>query len=535
MKLGTRASTLALTQSSWVADMLRSHGHEVEIVTIRTRGDHERGSLTTVSGLGVFAAELRSALLRGEVDLAVHSLKDLPVETVPGLLIAAIPDRESPYDALCSRDGLTLEALPAGARVGTGSPRRVAQLRALRPDLVFVDIRGNIDTRLARVAPGDLDAVVLAAAGLRRLGLAGRITEELSILPAPGQGALAVECRADDDSLIAALEVLDDAGTRLAVAEERAVLAALGGGCAAPIASLGATGKLLAGVYSADGACDARTEVPLTAGAGERAATRLLEAGAASVTQLNASRASRLAEFHDDADLWPGVRGRKIFLPREPGALSEALASCGLEVTAFPVQTPVALVNEVDLGQAAWSVVTSARTVEILQRLGARLPGRIAAVGKATAAALESAGYAVDLIPAQASGMGLVEEFPEGPGKVVIPGSALSKQDLPDGLQRLGWEVGVFPVYTMKAAEVPTGLVAAWRAGEFSAVVVTAGSVARVIDEHMGWPEQTRVLAIGQPTARVLNELGVAASVSPAPDADTVARAAVELVGKGNA
>ena len=534
MKLGTRASTLALTQSSWVADRLRSHGHEVEVVTIRTRGDHERGSLTTVSGLGVFAAELRSALLRGEVELAVHSLKDLPVETVPGLLVAAIPERESPYDALCSRDGLTLEALPAGARVGTGSPRRVAQLRALRPDLVFVDIRGNIDTRLARVALVTWMQWCWQPPGCAVWGWLA--VSRGAVHPAlPPAGALAVECRADDDSLIAALEVLDDAGTRLAVAEERAVLAALGGGCAAPIASLGATGKLLAGVYSADGACDARTEVPLTAGAGERAATRLLEAGAASVTQLNASRASRLAEFHDDADLWPGVRGRKIFLPREPGALSEALASCGLEVTAFPVQTPVALVNEVDLGQAAWSVVTSARTVEILQRLGARLPGRIAAVGKATAAALESAGYAVDLIPAQASGMGLVEEFPEGPGKVVIPGSALSKQDLPDGLQRLGWKVGVFPVYAMEAAEVPAGLVAAWRAGEFSAVVVTAGSVARVIDEHMGWPEKTRVLAIGQPTAKVLNELGVAASVSPAPDADTVARAAVELVGKGNA
>ena len=164
MKLGTRASTLAVTQSTWVAGRLRDLGHEVEIVTIRTRGDHERGSLTRLSGLGVFAAELRSALLRGEVDLAVHSLKDLPVEPVPGLVIAATPERESPRAALCSRDGLSLAELPGGARVGTGSPRRVAQLRALRPDLVFIDIRGNIDTRLSRVTSGDLDAVVLAAA-----------------------------------------------------------------------------------------------------------------------------------------------------------------------------------------------------------------------------------------------------------------------------------------------------------------------------------------------------------------------------------
>ena len=392
MKLGTRASTLAVTQSTWVAGRLRDLGHEVEIVTIRTRGDHERGSLTRLSGLGVFAAELRSALLRGEVDLAVHSLKDLPVDPVPGLVIAATPERESPRDALCSRDGLSLAELPGGARVGTGSPRRVAQLRALRPDLVFIDIRGNIDTRLSRVTSGDLDAVVLAAAGLRRLGLARRITEELPILPAPGQGALGIECRADDVTLIAALKALEDADTRLAVTEERAVLAALGGGCAAPIAALGTGDGLAAGVYSADGTRQTRTEVPLISGAGRTAATRLLAAGAADVTQLDATRASRLA------DLWPQAGGRRVFLPREAGALSKALSAAGLEVTTFPVQVPVVLLDRLDLGQADWSVVTSARTVEALQRLGARLPGRIAAVGKATAAALEAVGYAVDLV-----------------------------------------------------------------------------------------------------------------------------------------
>ena len=535
MKLGTRASTLAVTQSTWVADRLRALGHEVEIVTIRTRGDHERGSLIRLSGLGVFAAELRSALLRGEVDLAVHSLKDLPVEPVPGLVVAAIPERESPYDALCSRDGLSLAELPGGARVGTGSPRRVAQLRALRPDLVFIDIRGNIDTRLSRVTSGDLEAVVLAAAGLRRLGLAGRITEELPILPAPGQGALGIECRADDATLIAALKALDDADTRVAATEERAVLAALGGGCAAPIAALGTDDGLAAGVYSADGTRQARTEVPLIPGAGRTAATRLLAAGAAEVTRLDATRASRLAEFHDDADLWPRAGGCAVFLPREVGALSKALSAVGLEVTAFPMQAPVMLLDRLDLGQADWSVVTSARTVEALQRLGTRLPGRIAAVGKATAAALETVGYAVDLVPRKASAAGILEEFPVGTGRVVIPGSALSKPDLPEGLRELGWRVEVFPVYTMEATQEPAELAARWKAGEFAAVVVTAGSVARVIDERLGWPKETRVLAIGQPTAKVLNELGVAASVSPSPEAEAVARAAAELVGKGNA
>lgn len=535
MRLGTRASTLAVTQSTWVAEQLRALGHEVEVVPIRTRGDRERGSLTALSGLGVFAAELRSALLRGEVDLAVHSLKDLPVEPVPGLVIAAVPPREAPHDALCARDGLTLAELPPGALVGTGSPRRVAQLRRARPDLTYVDIRGNIDTRLARVREGDLDAVVLAAAGLRRLGLAGRITEELSILPAPGQGALAVECREDDHDTRTALMALEDMRTRLAVTEERAVLEALGGGCAAPIAAVGDGGKLFAGVFSQDGTRAVTVQEPLTPGGGRWAASRLIDGGAAKVTQLGASRESRLAEFHDVADLWPAEARRTVFLPREAGALSRALEDQGLEVTAWPVQVRVVLeVNH--LPDADWSIVTSARTVETLEELGLRLPGRIAAVGRATARALEQAGYQVDFVPEQASGDGIVAEFRVAPARVLIPGSKLSRPNLPEGLRGLGHEVTVVPVYTMvPTGHLPEELVASWQAGEFGAVVVTSGSVARAIHERLGWPSATRVLAIGQPTLQVLNELGVAASAATSPDAEVVARATAELIRKGNA
>ena len=535
MRLGTRASTLAVTQSTWVAEQLRALGHEVEVVPIRTRGDRERGSLTALTGLGVFAAELRSALLRGEVDLAVHSLKDLPVEPVPGLVIAAVPVRESAHDALCARDGLTLVELPAGALVGTGSPRRVAQLRGIRPDLTYVDIRGNIDTRLSRVREGDLDAVVLAAAGLRRLGLAARITEELPILAAPGQGALAVECRADDEALREVLALIDDPTARLAVTEERAVLAALGGGCAAPIAAIGAEGELVAGVFSHDGTRTVTVVEPLAAGAGERAAARLVEAGAAEVTELGASRESRLAEFHDAADLWPTEARRTVFLPREAGVLSRALEDQGFTVTAWPVQVRVVL--DVDhWPDADWSIVTSARTVETLEELGLRLPGRIAAVGNATARALQQAGYEVDFIPRQASADGIVAEFRVAPARVLIPGSELSKPNLPEGMRRLGHEVAVVPVYTMVATGyLPEELVASWRSGEFGAVVVTSGSIARVIHERLGWPASTRVLAIGQPTLQVLNELGIPASAAASPEAEVVAAATAELIRKGNA
>ncbi|KUG55585.1 Porphobilinogen deaminase [Kocuria rosea subsp. polaris] len=245
-RVGTRGSRLALTQTGTAARAVAAAGGlEPELVTIRTEGDVLTGPLSQMGGTGVFATALRAALLAGSVDLAVHSLKDLPTAPVPGLEVAAVPEREDPRDALCARDGLTLTGLPAGAAVGTGSPRRAAQLRAARPDLEIVDIRGNVGTRLGRVAPGDLDAVVLAASGLRRLGLEDAITELIDpsvMLPAPGQGALALECRTEDASgdapLAAALAAVDHLETRLAVTAERALLTRLEAGCAAPVGTL---------------------------------------------------------------------------------------------------------------------------------------------------------------------------------------------------------------------------------------------------------------------------------------------------------
>jgi hydroxymethylbilane synthase len=254
LRIGTRGSELALTQTRQVAELLQAAlGEPVELVRVRTEGDRLRGSLAALGGAGLFVAALRDAVLDHRCDLAVHSLKDLPTGEAPGLVVAAIPGRADPRDALCARDGLTLAELPEGARVGTGSPRRAAQLLAIRPDLVIEDIRGNVGTRLGRVpgladGPGDLDAVVLAAAGLSRIGRLGAATELLSpqvMSPAPGQGALAVECRSSllgpdgDAELAAALAALDDDAARLAVTAERAMLAALEAGCAAPIGGLG--------------------------------------------------------------------------------------------------------------------------------------------------------------------------------------------------------------------------------------------------------------------------------------------------------
>ncbi|NEK58216.1 hydroxymethylbilane synthase [Geodermatophilus sabuli] len=241
LRLGTRASRLAHTQSQSVADAITAaSGVPVELVHISTEGDRSSAAIAQLGGTGVFVAAIRRALLDGVVDVAVHSYKDLPTLPEPGLTIAAVPPREDPRDALVARDGLTLGELPAGATVGTGAPRRVAQLRALGLGLEVVPIRGNVDTRMARVVPGDLDAVVLARAGLARLGRLDAVTETLDplqVLPAPAQGALAVECRADDAGTLALLGELDDAATRACVLAERTTLATLEAGCSAPVAA----------------------------------------------------------------------------------------------------------------------------------------------------------------------------------------------------------------------------------------------------------------------------------------------------------
>ncbi|PPF59917.1 hydroxymethylbilane synthase [Clavibacter californiensis] len=265
LRIGTRGSALALAQTRAIAaEITDASGLEVELVPVTTHGDTSRESLSSLGGTGVFASALRESLLRGECDLVVHSLKDLPTTPYAGLTVASVPAREDPRDVLCARDGLTLATLPRGARVGTGSPRRRAQILAERPDLDVVDIRGNIDTRLSRVTAGDLDAVVLAAAGLERIGRIDAATEHLELdrwPTAPGQGALALEIRTEDaetHSVVGrAVEAVDDPFTHAAVLAERGVLAALEAGCAAPIGAwatvTSARLALTAVVYRPDG------------------------------------------------------------------------------------------------------------------------------------------------------------------------------------------------------------------------------------------------------------------------------------------
>ncbi|BBX34581.1 porphobilinogen deaminase [Mycolicibacterium mageritense] len=240
IRIGTRGSLLATTQAGTIRDALLAAGHLCELVIISTEGDRNQGPIADI-GVGVFTAALREAIHDGRVDMAVHSYKDLPTAVDERFVIAAIPRREDPRDALVARDGMVLGELPTGSVIGTSSPRRAAQLRALGLGLEIRPLRGNLDTRLSRVTSGDLDGIVIARAGLARIGRLDEVTETLEpvqMLPAPAQGALAVECRAGDTELVAVLAELDDADTRAAVTAERVLLAELEAGCSAPVGAI---------------------------------------------------------------------------------------------------------------------------------------------------------------------------------------------------------------------------------------------------------------------------------------------------------
>jgi hydroxymethylbilane synthase len=300
IRIGTRGSALARWQTDHVAGRLRAADRALalDVVTITTAGDAlPEVPLAHLEGMGFFTSALERALLAGEIDVAVHSMKDLPIDGSPDLAVGAVPERAPVEDALVARAGLTLATLPARARVGTSSARRTAQLRAMRPDLVFEPLRGNVPTRIERVRAGDLDAVVLARAGLERLGLAAHVTEILPVervLPAPAQGALAVQARRADHEVMARLATLDHPATRRAVEAERTVLALLGGGCAVPVGAHarddGLVVRLVAGVFDPQGgaAVVAHAEAAEPERAAEHAARQLVAGGARALLEAHA-------------------------------------------------------------------------------------------------------------------------------------------------------------------------------------------------------------------------------------------------------
>ena len=303
LRLGTRKSPMALAQSAAVASLIMERaGVRVELVGLTSFGDVSQAHLAQIGGTGVFVSALRQCLLAGDIDLVVHSLKDLPTAEVPGIALAAVPARDDPRDALVARDGAKLADLPAGALIGTGSPRRAAQLRLMRPDTRPVPVRGNAGTRLGKVTSGELDAVVLARAGLDRIGHLDMITEVFEpdeMVPAAGQGALAVECRDTDPGLADLLGCADDPDSRAAVTAERAVLAGLRAGCHAPVGAYAVVTdvlRLTAVVIGDDGAPPVNASAAAPAGeaadTGLQVARELLRRGAGRYVTVAAAHTS---------------------------------------------------------------------------------------------------------------------------------------------------------------------------------------------------------------------------------------------------
>lgn len=463
LKIGSRGSQLALWQSRYIQRRLKDLGVESEIEIIRTTGDKISDvPLAKVGGKGLFTKEIEEALLDGRVDLAVHSLKDLPTELPDGLTLAAVPEREMPFDAMVGR---RLEDLEYGAVVGTSSLRRAAQLKALRPDVVIRDIRGNLDTRLRKLDEGQYQAILLAGAGLRRLGWGDRIAEVLDparMCPAVGQGALGIETRAGGEAF-EIVSRLDHRPTRAAVTAERAALAGLGGGCQVPMgAHAEAEGdrlKIHAVVADPDGtvviSSTAEGMAADAAAIGAETARKLLVQGARAI----------LARVYGEA---PPLGGQRVLVTRasaQAGGLTTHLRCLGAEVVELPVIGVQPLAFEAPKERFDWVLFTSANAVACYLDHAAMPDGaKAAAIGPATDGALRAKGVEVALVAEVSTGEGLAAAFAGVPleGKrLLIPRAETAREALESALAAQGAMVEILPVYRNV---VPEGLAEAAKA-----------------------------------------------------------------------
>ena len=525
--IGTRGSALAQWQTNYIITTLKQVAPKLEIETriIKTTGDQDQTRpLAELGGLGVFTKEIENALLACEIDLAVHSLKDLPTETADGLMIAAIPERQDPRDCIVSRHGVGLMQLPRRARIGTSSARRTAQILAMRPDARIVPLRGNVDTRLQKARTEEYDAVVLAAAGITRLGRAGEITEYLALdtfLPDPGQGALAIEIRADDAELATLVSQLDHAPTRAAVTAERAFLGALGGGCRMPIGAYAEmrNAKLhLCGLIASDD--------------GSQISRGDIRGDAMQAEKLGAELAMKLTSGEAPATRHPSLvsplRGKRILITRaheQASILAEKIRALGGEPIEFPTIdfAPLADFRELDDALAHirdfdWIVFTSANgaryTAERLRDLGMSVAvlamAKIAAIGPATARALEQLGLRVDFVPTKFLGEQIAIELPIERGQRAL----LLRADIAsDALEKKLSERGV-AVTDMDAYRTVTPSKPMFDLSGIDAVTFTSSSTARNFVTMLNGNVDAilagaAVFCIGPVTAETARELGL--------------------------
>ena len=545
--VGSRKSGLAMWQTEHVIELLQRAWPDVVlgIRTYDTEGDNNlETALPEIGGKGVFTTRLEEALAAKDIDLAVHSLKDLPVDTGPAFTIGAITSRTDSRDCVVARNGWTIASLPAGAVVGTSSLRRQGQLLARRPDLVVKPIRGNVDTRVRKVLSGEYDAALLAAAGVTRLGLAAHVTEWIpadEMLPAPGQGALAVQCRTGDTETLLRLAAIDEQEVRAAVEAERAFLQHLGGGCSAPIAAYARLehGRLcMTGVVaSPDGRRLVRVEDEAEDGRvlASRLASLALDKGAQSILTEFRGRTSAARPAARNGVL----HGRRVVVTRaraEAEPLCDRLAALGATPICAPAIKiePVSDLRALDdaitaIASFDWVVFTSTDAVEIFCRhwthAGRTPAGRstadlggvkVAAVGPATARALAAWGRPPDFVPDEFTGDALAEGLPIVPGtRVLLPRAEIARQETVEILERRGATVVVLPIYRTVAAVMDISVIEDIRRG-VDAVLFTSGStvqhfmhIMRQHDPGFAFPAHARIICIGPVTAAAAREAGL--------------------------
>ncbi len=544
LTLGTRTSELALWQTNHVIQLLQAAwpGLTCQITPFVTQGDKTQASgkpLPTIGGKGVFTLELEEALRSGTIDLAVHSLKDLPVEDAPGLTLGAISSRADVRDVFVARNGWTLATLPPNAVVGTSSTRRAAQLLIVRPDLQIKSIRGNVGTRVRKVLDGDYDATVLAAAGLERLGLTDAVTEKLSLevmLPAPGQGALAVQCRADDEATLALLAAIDDADVRAAVTAERQFLHNLGGGCSAPVAAYATVVdapqrlfQMQALVASPDGQQVVRVQGRGEAATlGNRLAQQALAQGVASL--LNVQPALPTSQ---SAPPRAPLQNKRIVVTR---AREQATALCTqlTDLGATPLLMPMLQIAPLDdltaLDQAIqaletydWLIFTSTNTVAVfwdrwtaIKREAFPVTLKFAAVGAVTADALRQHGIEPAFVPEKfvaakiATGLGDIDGV-----RILLPQAEIARPELADLLRAQGAQVNAVSVYQTLPLALDQAAVAALQQGVDVLIFTSPSTVQNFctalrqqnLDHTL--LQQTQIACLGPVTAQAAQDLGL--------------------------
>lgn len=534
LTVGTRTSKLARWQTEHIIQLLQAAWPHLRcrVESFVTQGDKVLDKpLPEIGGKGLFTAELEQALRQGAIDIAVHSLKDLPVADAPGLMLGAITSRADVQDGLVARHGWTLATLPVGAVVGTSSVRRQAQLHAVRPDLQMKPIRGNVETRLRKVRDGDYDATILAAAGLKRLGLEAAVTEWLDLdvmLPAPGQGALAVQCRADDVATREVLAAIDDPSVRAAVTTERTFLNALGGGCAAPIAAYAqptADGLYMRALVASP---DGRTVIRVT-GKGEDGRALGLQLAHDAREQGAAALLTPLG-----AHVGP-LHGRRIVVTRAPHQahdLSDRLAALGAEPVIIPAIRIAPMPDPMPLAQAIhtlstydWLIFTSANGVAMfgqhpgtLSTLHAPHAPKIAAVGPATAQALAEHGLQADFVPAEFVGEAIAEGLGDVDGRrILLLRAEIARQDLPTLLAERGALVDDVPIYRTLPTVLSEAELAPLRQG-VDAVTFTSSSTVRNFMAAVpdpAWLQNVLIACIGPVTAATARELGLTVHIMP--------------------